>query len=408
MLQGIKVIEFGEGVAAPLAAQFLGDLGAEVIKVERPSGDWGRTMGPGLIEGSYHFLSLNRNKRNISIDVKTESGLKIAQDLIKTADVLITNFRPGAMDKLHLGYEDVLKINPSIIYGRVSGYEHEGELSKLPGSDTVLQAVSGIMSHIGDSEGEYYRTAFQVIDHTAARDLLIGVLSALISRQMGRTPKGPIDISLFSTGVGLQLQQWQEYIFTGAPPKRVGNKNSVLSPAGIYEVLNGERITIAVLRDEHFVKFCKALKIDYLLEDERYKTNDLRLRNRDSLDAVIIPILKRQNKSYWLTYLKENDILVAPVNTIADIDQDELLRGCIPFYKIPTSPLLNKYHRNEVEVVGLPIRFQNEEDSLKYCPSLKGEHTTMILHELGYQDEAIQEYLSEGSILQAEVEEKIN
>lgn len=401
------MIEFGEGVAGPLAAQFLGDLGAEVIKVERPCGDWGRTMGPGSTDGSYHFLSLNRNKRNISIDVKTESGLKIAQDLIKTADVLITNFRPGAMDNLHLGYKDVIKINPSIIYGRVSGYEHEGELSNLPGSDTVLQAVSGIMSHIGDEDGEFYRTTFQVIDHTAARDLLIGVLGALLSRQMGRTPKGAIDVSLFSTGVGIQLQQWQEYIFTGSPPKRVGNKNSVLSPAGIYEVLNGERITIAVLRDEHFVKFCKALKIEDLLADERYKTNELRLINRSALDEVLIPIFKKRSKSYWLTFLKENDILVAPVNTIADIDKDELLRNCIPFYKIPSSPLLEKYERSEVEVVGLPIRFQNEEENLKYPPPLKGEHTKIILREIGYSEEAIQEYLSTGSVIQAQVEEKI-
>jgi len=407
LLKGIKVIEFGEGVAGPLAAQFLGDLGAEVIKVERPSGDWGRTMGPGLTEGSYHFLSLNRNKRNISIDVKTKTGLKIAQELIKEADIFLTNFRPGAMDKLHLGYGDVVKINPSIIYGRVSGYEHDGKLSKLPGSDTVLQAVSGIMSHIGDEDGEYFRTTFQVIDHAAARDLLIGVLSALVSRLMGRLPKGPIDISLFSTGVGLQLQQWQEYIFTGSPPKRVGNKNSVLSPAGIYEVLNDERITIAVLRDEHFVKLCKALHIDYLLDDERYKTNELRLINRESLDEVLVPIFKKQSKSYWLAFLEKSDILVAPVNTIADIDQDEHLRNCIPFYTIPSSPLLEKYQRSEVEVVGLPIRFENEKEELKYPPPLKGEHTTTILQELGYSKEAIEQFMSTSAVLQAQIEEKI-
>lgn len=398
VLKGIKVIEFGEGIAAPLATQFLGDLGAEVIKVERPSGDWGRTMGPGLKDGSYHFISLNRNKRNICIDVKKEEGLKIAYDLIKDADVLITNYRPGALDKIGLGYKDVVKVNSNIIYGRVSGYGYHGELAQRPGSDTVLQAISGIMSHIGEEGEEYYRTGFQVIDHTAARDLLIGVLSALVNRLLGRKPTGPIDISLFATGVGIQAQQWQEYLISGIPPKRVGNKNAVLSPAGVYEVQNGQQITIAVLRDEHFIKFCHALNLSYLLEDERFKTNELRLINRTALDKYLVPLFLTKSKEEWLDFLQKNDILVAPVNTIIDIDKNEQLRAGIDFLKIQKSPLLEKYHLNEIDVVGLPIKFQNKKTKVKYGPAIKGEHSEEILKALGYTEERIRN-LSESEVI---------
>lgn len=407
LLSSIKVVEFGEGIAAPLAAQFLGDMGAEVIKVERPSGDWGRTMGHGNGEGSYHFLSLNRNKRTICLDVKTKEGLDIAIELIKEADILLTNYRPGTMEKLGLGYEQVKEFKPSIIYGRVSGYEYEGDLAKLPGSDTVLQAVSGIMSHIGDDKSDFYRTGFQVIDHTASRDLVIGVLAALFSRQVGESPEGPIDISLFTTGVGLQIQQWQEYFFTGAPPNRVGNKNSVLSPAGMYEVLNGEYITISVLRDEHFVKLCKALQLEHLLADERFATNELRLINRDLLEEELIPLFKTKSKQEWLHFLIEQDILVAPVNTIADIAQDEQLMKCIPFYKMKDTPLLNKYDQEEMDVIGFPIGLPNQSSVMKYHPPLKGEQTKEILKQLGKSEDTIQQLMDKGIIMQASIETKV-
>ena len=208
-LKGIRVLEFSEGIAGPLACQMLGDLGADVIKIERPQGDWGRGMGPGLKEGSMHFVSLNRNKRNICLDVKQPGGIDVARSLIDSADVLITNYRPGAMDRLGLGFEQVKAYNPNIIYGRVSGYGYEGPLSKLPGSDTVIQAVSGIMNQVGERDGVPYRVGIQVVDHTAARDLVMGVMAGLISRLRGEVLHHPIDVSLIATCAALQAQQWQ-------------------------------------------------------------------------------------------------------------------------------------------------------------------------------------------------------
>src|SRR5699024_9234103 len=179
----------------------------------------------------------------------------------KNADVLISSYRPGVMESLGMTYEKMKKINPDLIYARVSGYGYTGPLAKLPGSDTILQSVSGIMNLVGEPDGPPYRVGVQVVDHAAARDLVIGVTTGLFAQLRGEKLTEPIDVSLFATCAALQAQQWQELFVTEKPPMRQGNENTVLAPAGLYETKDGEYMSIAILREEHWHKLCSALEL---------------------------------------------------------------------------------------------------------------------------------------------------
>ncbi|MFM1653008.1 CaiB/BaiF CoA transferase family protein [Brevibacillus sp. B_LB10_24] len=403
-LKGIRVLEWSEGIAGPLACQMLGDLGADVIKVERPAGDWGRGMGPGQKEGSMHFISLNRNKRNICLDVKKPGGLEVARSLVKSADVLICNYRPGAMERLGLGFDQVHACNPRMIYGRVSAYGYEGPLSELPGSDTVMQAISGIMNQVGDSEGVPYRVGVQVIDHTAARDLVIGVMAGLLSRMRGEELQHPIDVNLIATGAALQAQQWQEFFTTRAAPKRMGNRNAVLAPAGLYETKDGKYITIAVLREEHWVKFCRVLGQEHLLEDPAFASNALRLTNRERLEAVLVPLFQSRTQEEWVPFLTEQDILVAAVNDLEQIYRNKDLMNCIPVTRLPEGALTSGGDSSQNISIGLPVMYNgNLTPQARYGPPVIGEHTYEILQELHFDDQKIQQLVSAGTVFQRRV-----
>lgn len=233
-LEGIKVIDWTEGVAGPYACQLLGDLGAEVIKVERPAGDWAREMGASR---GAHFKALNRNKRDICLDIKNPKSRDVVWALIEQADIIVTSYRPGVMERIGFGFNEVHKRKPTLIYGRISAYGYNGELAKLPGSDTVLQAVSGFMSQIGDAHSVPYRVGIPIIDLVAARDLMIGIMSCFILQIRGQTIEQPVDVSLFASFAALQATTWQQFFNTGERPTRTGNKNALLAPAGVYEHL---------------------------------------------------------------------------------------------------------------------------------------------------------------------------
>src|SRR5262245_9418039 len=175
-LAGVRVVDWTEGVAGPYACQLLGDLGADVVKVERPAGDWGRTMGSDATGGGAHFRALNRNKRGICLDLREPEGKAVAWRLIERADVMVSSYRPGAAEKLGVGYETVAARCPALVYARLSAYGSDGPLARLPGSDTIVQAVSGLMAQIGEPDADPHRVGVPVVDFLAARDLAIGIV----------------------------------------------------------------------------------------------------------------------------------------------------------------------------------------------------------------------------------------
>lgn len=383
-LKNIKVIDLTEGVAGPYAAQYLGDLGADVIKVERREGDWGRTLGT-LKEGfSTQFLALNRNKRNICLDFKKSEGKAVLLELMKTAQVVITSFRPGVMEKYGLGYEQIKEQCPNLIYGRISGYGYTGKLQHKIGVDTVLQASSGIMSQVGPQDGQPYRIGFALIDQVAARDLVTGILAAHIHYLNTGTIDGPIDVSLYSTATALQSQQWQDFFETGIPAKRVGNKNPVIVPSAVYETLDHKYVSVAAVRDSQFIRLCEAIGKPELSQNEKYKNNIERNKYRHELEPVLEEVFQSKTRQEWIEILENYDLLVAPVNDMQDIANDSDMMSAMPIAKYQLQSGTN------VTSIGLPFAYNSvTETEGNLPPAYLGEHTFQVLSEIGLSDEQI-------------------
>ena len=388
---GVKVLDLTEGVAGPYASMMLGDLGAEVYKIERPEGDWGRILGTVKGGFSSQYIALNRNKKNISLDIQTSKGQEIFKKIAASVEVIITSFRPGVTEKYGLGYEDVQKISPNVIYGRISGYGYQGKNRLLTGVDTVIQANSGIMNHIGPADGMPYRTGFPIVDHVAARDLVQGIQAAYITKLKGQPITGPIDVSLYSTAAALQAQQWQEYFINKKVPHRSGNFNPVIVPSAVYETKDGKHISIAIVREKQWERFCKMIKAEHLLEDPRFISNEHRLKHRQHLEPILIEQMKKKDRDDWLKLCIRNDITHAPL-----LNMDEIYHSDY-FESIP----LTKFTMNGemIPAIGLPFIYEEtliqEEQS---PPVLKGFNTREVLQQFSFSEKEINDLVTEGIV----------
>ena len=389
VLAGIRVVDMTEGVAGPYASTLLGDMGADVVKIERREGDWQRSSGhgePGRI-GNAQFIALNRNKRDIGVDLDTPGGRAIVERLVSKADVVVSNYRAGVMAKLGFGHARCEALRPGIIYCTISGFGQEGEYSRLPASDTILQAMSGVMSVVGEPDGAPLRVGFPLIDMTAANQAVQGVLLALYGRLTGQGGAN-IDVSLMAAAASLMCGSFTENMATGRLPPRQGNQNSLLAPAGAFEVAGGRFITIAVLRDSHWQKFCAALALEALAGDERFATNAARVKNRDALDRIIVPQLRAGTSEYWLERLRAADILCGPINTVADVLADPALAACLP--------LIDTGLPEPARAMGSPLRIDGRFFGAGHPPPAKAEHTRDVLAEAGYDAAEIDALLAEG------------
>ena len=390
ILRDVKVVDMTEGVAGPYAATLLGDMGAQVIKIERQDGDWQRNAGkgePGRF-GNPQFIALNRNKRDIGIDLGSAGGRGIVERLVGKADVVISNYRAGVMAKLGFDYAHCKALNPDIIYCTISGFGQDGAYARLPASDTVLQAISGVMSVVGEPEGAPLRVGFPLIDMTAANSAVQSVLLALYGRLTGQGGAN-IDVSLMAAAASLMCGGFTEYLASGRVPPRQGNQNSLLAPAGAFKVTGGRYITIAVLRDSHWQKFCAALGLEQLANDARFATNAARVAHRAELHTLIIPLFESQPAEFWLEKLRAADILCGPINTVADVLADPALKACLPLIDIGLP--------NAAQALGSPIRYNGEFFKAE-CPApAKGQHTREVLTEIGYSTEEIDGFLRAGS-----------
>ncbi len=379
-----------EGVAGPYAATLLGDMGADVIKVERREGDWQRNAGrgePGRF-GNPQFIALNRNKRDIGIDLNSDGGRGIVERLVSRADVVISNYRAGVMAKLGFDYERCRALRADIVYCTISGFGQDGLYAQLPASDTILQAVSGVMSVVGEPDGAPLRVGFPLIDMTAANHAVQSVLLALYGRLTGQGGAN-IDVSLMAAAAALMCGSFTEYLSSGRLLPRQGNQNSLLAPAGAFEVAGGRFITIAVLRDSHWKKFCAALELDHLNADGRFSSNAGRVKHRTELHAIIVPLLKSKPPEYWLERLRAADILCGPINTVADVLADPALAACLP--------LLDTGLPNAARAMGTPIRYDGEFFAAERSSPAKGQHTREVLAQIGYTAGQIEDCLRVGS-----------
>jgi len=390
ILRDVKVVDMTEGVAGPYAATLLGDMGAQVIKIERREGDWQRNAGkgePGRF-GNPQFIALNRNKRDIGVDLGTAGGRAIVERLIGKADVVVSNYRAGVMAKLGFDYARCQTLRPDIIYCTISGFGQDGAYAQLPASDTVLQAISGVMSVVGEPDGAPLRVGFPLIDMTAANSAVQSVLLALYGRLTGHGG-AHIDVSLLAAAASLMCGGFTDYLASGRVPLRQGNQNSQLTPAGAFKVAGGRYITVAVLRDSHWRKFCAALGLELLVNDARFATNAARVAHRTELHAIIDPLFESKPSEHWLEKLRTADILCGPINTIADVLADPALKACLPLLDIGLP--------NAAQALGAPVRYNGEFFSAERAAPAKGQHTREVLAEMGYLAEEIEAFLRDGS-----------
>jgi len=314
-LDGILVADFSRVLAGPLAAMTLGDLGAEVIKVEPPAGDETRSWQPPTdSEGrSTYFLTVNRNKRSVALDLKDPEDLKLATELARRADVLIENFRPGTMEKFGLDYETVSAANDGLVYCSITGFGRTGGAA-MPGYDPLVQALSGLMSVTGPDDGEASKTGVALVDVIAGLNAVNGILAALRVRDRGGSGQR-VDVNLLTTALAALANQASSYLNTGASPSRMGNVHPSIEPFSTYAAADGP-LMICAGNDHQFHQLVRTLGAPNLAEDERFTGNSDRVANRDQLRPELESRLGLDSVAYWTEVLGSAGVPAGPVNDI--------------------------------------------------------------------------------------------
>ncbi len=373
-LSGIVVVDLSRVLAGPYCTMMLGDLGATVIKVEHPGeGDDTRRFGPPYVAGeSAYYLGLNRNKYGITLDFGTPAGKEQLIQIIKQADILVQNFRPGSLDRKGLGYEDLHAINPGLIYCSISGYGQSGPRSELPGYDYIAQAESGMMSITGEINGEPMPVGSPIEDVSTAMYACISILAALRARE--QTGKGQhIDLSLFECAVTMLANIASNTLISGDEATRHGNAHANIVPYQSFHTRDGF-IAIACGNDGLFRGLCRLLQRNDLAQDPRFTTNSLRLSHREELISVLQEIFLERDTAEWLASLRGAGIPSAPINTVSQALRDEQLaaRGLIWECAHPTA--------GNIRIVGSPMHFSETPTRLYKAPPLLGEDNETILN----------------------------
>ncbi len=388
-LSRIKVLDLSRVVAGPVCTSILGDLGADIIKVEGPDFlDETRAWFPPDIEDiSLYYMAVNRNKRAITVNLKTKEGIQIIKKLIQESDVIVENFKTGTMERLGLGYEDLKALNPKIIHCSITGFGHTGPYKQLPGYDFLAQAMSGFMSVNGTSNGEPVKAGVAMADLYAGLYAIISILAALEARnQTGRGQH--CDISLMDSMVASLLNIGTGFLNTGNLPKRYGNQHPTLVPYQNFQTKDKE-IIIAVGNDRQFQRLCSLINTEELPQDERFATANARIIYREELIPKLQEVILTKTADEWLTLFKENNIPCGPINTLERVFTDEqvLERQMIQEVEHPTVGI--------VKLLGSPIKLSDTPVTIERHPPLHGEHTEEVLLELGYDKQEIESFMED-------------
>ncbi|MGE5378809.1 MAG: CaiB/BaiF CoA transferase family protein [Bacteroidota bacterium] len=374
-LQGIRVLDLSRVLAGPYCTMVLGDLGADVIKVESPEGDETRSWGPPFVEGeSAYYLCVNRNKRSIVVDFKTGEGRTVLQKLVEKSDILVENFRPGTLARFSLDFESVAALNPALIYCSISGFGQTGPLRDKPGYDFMIQAMGGLMSFTGEPDGDPMKVGVAVTDLFAGQNAVIAILAALQARTL--TGQGQyLDISLYDSQLGMLANVASNYLISGSLPKRYGNAHANIVPYQSFQASDTWFI-VAVGNDRQFEKLCEVIGNPALALDPRFLTNGGRVENREVLISILKPLFLRRSASDWLSALESAAIPCGPINTLDKVFTEAQVNA--------RSMLIEMEHPTigKVPLVGSPLKFSGSPVQYKSPPPRLGEHTTEILDEL--------------------------
>lgn len=394
-LNGLRVFDLTRVLAGPSCVQMLGDLGADVIKIEKPgSGDDTRGFAPPYIDGtkeSAYFVGTNRNKRSLTLDIAKPQGQEIALQLLERCDVLVENFKVGGLVRYGLAYEQIKDRFPRLIYCSITGFGQNGPYATRPGYDSLIQAMGGIMSLTGEANGEPQKVGVPVADLFAGLFGCIGILAAL--RYRDATGKGQqVDIGMLDAHVATLANQAMNYLATGENPKRLGNQHPNIVPYQVFQTADGY-LMLSIGNDPTFERFCKAFGLEKLLDDERFATNAARVQNRKLVTDTLAPSIRAHPTAWWVSKLEEQSIGGGPINTLADVFADPQIkaRGVVRHMRLGSG--------EEVPVLANPVRLSQTPVEYRLPPPLLGEHTDEILRsELGLGEARLAELRSEGVI----------
>jgi len=391
-LKGIRVLDPGHVLAMPTCTMQLADLGAEVIKIERPGiGDDSRNFGPFINGESAYFISINRNKKSITLDLKKEKGKKIFKDLVKVSDVVTENYRPNTMQKLGLGYEVLKEINPKIIYASICGFGHKSLYQERPGYDIIAQATGGIMAITGQIDGPPTRVGSSIGDIFSGSFATIGILAAL--RVRDKTGLGQeVDISMMDAVLSVLENAVVRYTVTGEIPKRIGSGHPSIAPFDVFETKDGW-VVIAIGNDALWKKFCKTINKEDLLDDPRFTTNPERSENYKELKPIITEWSREKTVEEIVSILIKAGVPVGEVNTVDKIvdDPNIKLREMITEVEHPRA--------GRVKITDTPIKLSLTPGRVETASPLLGQHTEEILNELlGFSKEDIKSLKKEGVV----------
>lgn len=389
VLEGIRVLDLTRALAGPYCTMLLADYGAEVIKVELPgTGDDTRGWGPPFVKGeSAYFLSINRNKKSLTLDMKHPRSKEILERMIKHSDILVENFRPGTADRLGLGYPQVKEINPAIIYCSISGFGQDGPYRELPGFDQTLQGMGGMMSITGEPEGPPLKVGVAIADISGGMFAAFGIMLALYYRQ--KTGKGQwVDTSLLDSQVAWLTYRAGEYFASGKLPEKVGSGHPMIVPYQAFKAKD-EYINIAVGNDQLWKRFCKVVNLENLMDDPRFATNAKRVENRKELIPIISRVIETKTGNEWLKLFEEAGIPAGPIYTLDKLfaDPQVIHRKMVVEIDHPKA--------GKIKVTGVPVKLSETPGAITSPPPLLGQHNWEVLEALGYSKEEIERFIAE-------------
>ncbi|MDG6905467.1 MAG: CoA transferase [Nitrososphaerota archaeon] len=393
LLDGVRILDLSRVMAGPYATMLLGDYGAEVIKVEEPEkGDETRYWYPPRIDGeSAYFLSANRNKRSIALDLKSKEGLEIFHKLVARSDVVIQNFRPGVPEKLKIDYESVSKINPKIIYCSISGFGQTGPYRDLPGYDLIVFAIGGIMSFTGEPGGQPVRVNVPLADLGAGLYSVTAILAALRYRDLhGRGQS--IDVSMHDVQVSFLTHQAMNYFATGKNPEKSGSMHPNLAPYQAFRASDGFFV-LAVGNDKLWKDFCSEIGNPSLATDPKFKTNPDRMKNKKELLSILGELFATMPAQHWIGIARKAGVPAGPISQVSEVVSDPHV-----LYRKMVTEIENPRTGKKLKQLGTPVKFSEAQTSIRRAPPGHGEHTREILSEIGYGRQEVEDLARRGVV----------
>jgi crotonobetainyl-CoA:carnitine CoA-transferase CaiB-like acyl-CoA transferase len=391
-LEGVKILDLTQIMAGPFCTMLLADMGADVVKVEKPGGgDDTRRMGPPFINGeSAAFLGINRNKRSVVVDLKAQEGVELVKRMVKESDVFVQNFRPGSLERMGLGYEQLREINPALVYCTISGFGTTGPYARRAGFDLVAQGMSGLMSVNGYPDGPPTKIGVPITDLNAGIFAAFGILTAYINRL--KTGKGQhVDTSLMESGIACTFWESAMYFATGKIPGPMGSAHRLTAPYQAFQT-SDSYVNIGAANQSNWERLCRAIGRDELIDDSRFTQPSDRMDNIDALTTTLSETFASENSQHWLDTLAEAGVPAGPIYNMADVYADPQVQAREMMVEMdhPTA--------GRIKNIGVPVKLSETPGSVRSPSPLLGQHTDEVLSDMGCSEEEISRLREAGTI----------